>query len=401
MDSHEDRTEARVRAALAAELRRAEADLELSPLQVDLRPGDETSPADHIPRRRHRALAAGLLTAATAVIVVVAVGAGLLVGGVRNAVPAASPSNVPTIGVASPSAATPSATSSIPRYGDGIPRMFEGQPVVRWDEALARRQTATDDTPFLVGVWLDVPTGWFSCTAGQEPDPSALNSWISRGGCQFNYISADPGGQPMTLNGVATFRFSVENPATGPAIMRAHVHDSRASQCGSEQTLCDDMIVVDDILWTGDAATAPSPLSVADVIAAAGSIEPGTSLALPTMTSPTYDGGGGHLTDSIVLAPVDAAELPADMQIAGAYLMPSVEAMRRALPNVQPGAAGALLQSAYLSSANGWGPGYAYSVEYRWLVVDNVALSVRVASPPTDADEAWFASIVATLDTSR
>jgi hypothetical protein len=34
-------------------------------------------------------------------------------------------------------------------------------------------------------------------------------------------------------------------------------------------------------------------------------------------------------------------------------------------------------------------------------LVDNVAFSVRVASPPTDADEAWLTSIVAALDAHR
>lgn len=401
MNSHDDPTEGRVRAAFATELRRAETDLALSPLSGDVRTGDRPARVAPEPQRRHRALAAGLLAGATAVVVVATIGAGLLVAGLRNTVPRTSPSGVPTTDIASPSIASPVATSSIPRYSDGIPRTFEGQPVLRWADVLARRTMATDDTPFLVGVWLDIPTGVFSCPADHESDPSALNSWVSRGGCQFNYVSADAGGQPTTQNGVTTFRFYKGKLATGPAIMRVHVHDSRASQCGSEETVCDAMVVVDDILWTGDTATAPSPLSVADVVAAARSMEPGTSLAVPTMTSPNYDGGGGGLTDSVVLTPVDDTETPADMQIAGAYLMPSVAAMRRALPNVQPGAASALLQSAYISSASGSGPGYSFSVEYRWLVVDNVAFSVRMASPPTDADEAWLASIVAAMDARR
>lgn len=397
MSSHDDRTEARVRTAFEAELRRAESDLELSPLILGGRSGDHTSAASPKPRR-HRALTAGLLTAATAAVVIATIGAGLLVAGVRNTGPAASSSSVPTIDVASPSA-TPVATSSIPRFSDGIPRTFESEPVLRWADALAMRAAAKDATPFFVGVWLDVTHGLMSCPASRV-DPSAPYSWV-RSGCTGVTMSAEAGAVPDQLDNAATFRFTaVANLSTGPAILRVHLHDSRAAQCGYQQAICDDMVVVDYAVWTGDAATAPSPLSVADVIAAARSIEPSTSLEVPAMTSPTYDGGGG-LTDSVVLAPVDAAEMPGDMEIAGAYLMPSVEAMRRALPNVQPGAAGTLLQSAYLGSASGSGPGYAYFVAYRWLLVDNVAFSVRVASPPTDADEAWLTSIVAALDAHR
>ena len=85
------------------------------------------------------------------------------------------------------------------------------------------------------------------------------------------------------------------------------------------------------------------------------------------------------------------------MQIAGAYLMPTVTAMRRALPSVQPGSSGALLQSAWKGTESGSGPTYSFTVEERWLVVDNVAFSVHTASPPTASDRAWLASLEAAL----
>jgi hypothetical protein len=77
--------------------------------------------------------------------------------------------------------------------------------------------------------------------------------------------------------------------------------------------------------------------------------------------------------------------------------MPSDAAMRRALPDVHPGAAGAILPAANKYTSSGSGPGYSYTVDERWLVVDNVAFSVRTASPPTADDAAWLASIEAAL----
>jgi hypothetical protein len=361
MTSHDDRTEARVRAAFAAELNRAESDLELSPLRVGQR-SDSRSPADGLtPHGRHRALRAGALIATAVLIASVAVGAALLAGTLRNTANPVAPS---------PSAATPSATSSIPRYSDGIPEVWQGQPVLRWVGALARRTTAKDDTPFLVGVWLNMPTGAFHCPMDPGPDPSAPDSWISRGGCQFNYVSADAGGQPSTQNGVATFRFYNGQLATGPAIMRVHLHDPRAAQCGSQEPICDDMIVVDDILWKGDAATAPHPLSVAQVIAGTREASPTSGLVGP---SPSVWGCGADVVDGLLLCPPLDSGAPYTSPIAGAAVLPSSDAVARALPGANTGVEGALDPSAVERSEGGsFG-----SWDYRRLVVDNVVLVVR------------------------
>jgi hypothetical protein len=88
---------------------------------------------------------------------------------------------------------------------------------------------------------------------------------------------------------------------------------------------------------------------------------------------------------------------PPDVRISGVYLMPSVKAMSRALPGVEPGAAGAILPSALYVTSSSSGPGYSRVVEGRWLVVDNVAFDVMTASPPSAADEAWLVSLEAAL----
>ncbi len=381
MTTDDDRIEARVRAAFSTEIRRAEADLELSPLGVGPRSEAQPLGAGLEARRRGRLLRTGRMTVAVALVTCVAVGATLLVGQVRN--PA-----TPQAG--SPTAATPRATSSIPRYSDGIPTVWQGQPILRWSDALAKRLTATDATPFLVGVWLDVLNGPHGCPAGRV-DPSAPDSWATNS-CPDRWISPDEGGAPAELDGIATFHFTAWVLGTGPAILRVHVHDPNASQCGYQQAICGSMIVVENAVWTGDSFTDPRPFTVHDVIAAAAAVDPKTTLTLMDSTSPTYD---VRLPGAIALSPGNV--MPADMQVHGAYLMSSTQAMQRALPDVQPGAAGTVLPSAYRLGESGSGPDYSFSVADRWLVVDNVAFSVLTLPEPSAADRAWLASLEAAL----
>jgi hypothetical protein len=295
-------------------------------------------------------------------------------------------------------AATPPVSAAADRFGDGIPRTFQGQPVLRWSDALALGQTATDDTAFLVAVWLDVYRGPIFCPNIQV-DPSAPDSWVNST-CTGIEASADAGAQAVALNGVVTFRFAstadlTTDLTTGPAILRVHTHDPRSNQCGNQEAVCKAMMVVDAAVWTGDAGTDPQPFTVAYVIGAAAAMRPSTDLEIATTQDIGWD---MRLPGAIALsAPSPWLLTPADKQLVGAYLMPSDAAMRRALPDVHPGAAGAILPAANKYTSSGSGPGYSYTVDERWLVVDNVAFSVRTASPPTADDAAWLASIEAAL----
>jgi hypothetical protein len=389
MSSHDDRTEARVRAAFAAELRRAEADAELGLLRITSRSGGRSSPVSAELRRRHRALTAGLLTATAAGLVVVAIGVGLFGAGVRNAVPAASSSSVPTTVVSSPHAASPSATPSIPRYGDGIPMTWQGQPVLRWADALAMRTSATDDTPFLVGVWLDVNHGLMFCPS-MHGDPSAPDSWVNSV-CTGVAMSAEAGAGAAQLDAVATFHFaSIAELSTGPAILHVHVHDPRAGQCGYQQAICADMIVVDNAAWTGDATTDPHPLGVDQVMAAATRVSPASGLLQPSQSF----GCGAGAMDGLMLCPPVETGVPYASQIAGACVFPSSEALARALPKLTPGVDGALL-----SYAVAWTEGGSFGLwDYRWLVVDNVAILVRTAVvTPSQSDIQLLNQLQSTL----
>jgi hypothetical protein len=370
----DDRTEARVRAAFHVERLRAEADLQFAPL---------------LPRPRSRPRLFARL-AAVAVVTVIAVAAAGLIHDLRiqtATAPSGAPSpTVSQVPIPTSFQATPVPTPDMTgRYSDGIPRTLDGQPVLRWSDALAKRATATDDTSFLTGVWLNIGFGLRSCPNMQAPDPGSGDAWYWIGGCADDRIMADAGGAPTDLNGVATFRFYTGKLQTGPAILRVHLHDSRATQCGTVRTVCGDMIVVEDVLWTGDVYTDPRPFTVADAIAAARSVSPANSLSPLSNTNWGYD---APLPGAIALT--CGAIVTNDQTVRGADVFSSAEAMHRALPEVQEGAAGALLDSAKnLYGSNGlWG---------RWLVVDNVAFSVNVNIEPSGSDRAWLVSLEAGL----
>ena len=72
--------------------------------------------------------------------------------------------------------------------------------------------------------------------------------------------------------------------------------------------------------------------------------------------------------------------------------------MRRALPRVTPGAAGSLQPVAWHWSTNGRdGSGRTFSIAGRWLVVDNVAISVATLPTPSAADRVYIDRLVAAL----
>jgi hypothetical protein len=260
------------------------------------------------------------------------------------------------------------------------------------------RTTVKDDTPFLVGVWLNVDMGFnFGCP--NEPvDPSAPNSWALNTCYGWPYgISADAGG-PYELGNEVTFHFLQGDVSTGPAILRVHVHDPRATLCGNQKAVCDSMIVVESAVWTGDSYTDPKPFTVADAIAAAGAVSPDTLL---TLLDASNRGEDGDVILPGAIALTCGAVANSEMTVRGVYLMPSSEAMARALPDVQPGVAGTWLPAAYRLFEGGSGPGYSFAVDDRWLVVDNVAFSVEVMPVPSAADKAWLASLVAALEARR
>lgn len=334
---------------------------------------------------------------------------GLLVGGCVAAASSAEPSasSAPTT-AASPSkmtSPTPSPSPATARYPDGIPSSFDGQPVLRGEAVLAKARAMTTADPFLVGAWLDVYAGPRSCPIDTRSLPP--DSWLHA--CQPTIRASDEAGaEPSALvaafapSPTATFRFAT-GLHSGPAILRVHVHDPRASQCGPDEATCDAMMVVETAVWSGDAATEPRPISVEAARTAVLGAVPGLSLRLlggSDMRS------GPELSDAATLQqPIPGPDPnptwpPAsqDGRITSVNVLPSVAAMTRALPKVTPGITGALQHTAVFSGQGWSGPGEGGSwYDERWLVVENVAVSILTLPTPSTADRALLARLADAL----
>jgi hypothetical protein len=290
------------------------------------------------------------------------------------------------------------------RYPDGIPSSFDGQPVLRGAAVLAKAKRMTTADTFLVGTWLDVYTGPRSCPI--EPRSLPPDSWLHA--CQPAIQASDEAGaEPSVLltsstaTPTATFWFAT-GLHSGAAIVRVHVHDPRAAQCGPDEATCAGMMVVESAVWTGDSTTEPRPLSVASAQAAVEGAVPGLSLHL--LGEGDMRSGPGLADAHTLQQPLPAQPTPTwpppsqDGTITSVNILPSVGAVGRALPKVTSGLDGALLPSAVFSGQGWSGPGGSAWYDERWLVVENVAVSVLTLPTPSTADRALIARLVDALE---
>lgn len=171
---------------------------------------------------------------------------------------------------AAPTTAAPSPSSDVGRYPSGIPTTFDGQQVFLGFGAVLHARTTTNATPFLVGGWFG--DGSMSvCTGGVGRDPSPLLS-----GCATVVGGDSPFGGAYLWPGPQGQLYWDDQHLSnnqGPAIVQVHTHDSRAAACRPDsQAECQAVLVVDHVLWSGDAWTRAVPLSVSDAIRRLGSV---------------------------------------------------------------------------------------------------------------------------------
>jgi hypothetical protein len=207
-----------------------------------------------------------VLQAGVVALVVVLVAAGILVPTLFRPNTIALPS-----GTGSPrttATASPSATPDPTRYGDGIPRTWQGQPVLRGEAALKAAKASTDATPFLVAFWagIEVPRG---CAAL----PVGANAHFGCGG--MDNVGDQPGFTRSDLGNALSVDTSKAAP--GPVIARVHTHDPALEGCTPAYVVvaCRAVMVGEAIVWSGDEVTAPHPATVAQAALAFGtSAEP-------------------------------------------------------------------------------------------------------------------------------
>lgn len=148
------------------------------------------------------------------------------------------------------------------RHPSGIPLTFDGEPVLVGLAAVVHAQATTDATPFLVGGWFNDASA-FTCSGGIGRDPSPLLSGCATG---VGGVSPSVGSSSMGRSHVFWDGHALPS-GRGPAIVRVHTHDARTADCRADSTAqCTGVLVVEEVLWTGDARTETSPLSVVEAV---------------------------------------------------------------------------------------------------------------------------------------
>lgn len=299
-----------------------------------------------------------------------------------------------------PSSSSPSPTTeptttgtsgpSIDRYADGIPKAVDGEHVLRGAAALARAAATTDRTPFLVGGWVTYVPGPRFCPAQTQ---GKNVPWSHD--CIQAAFSDVAGALEPKLTAAVTFHFVLATLAGGggPVVARVAVHDPHAASCGTAAAVCDGMMVVQQVVWTGDDATAPRPISLAAATRALAKVQRETTLMPLGPTAPIRDCGWAFPAALVELVQVTDGVAPRATII---ELEPSTAARRRAIPQ-RDGAAAAFRASVLVCASMAGAAGTSRQTDYRWLVVDNVAVMVRVNAGGSTADRAFVSRLSAAL----
>ena len=271
------------------------------------------------------------------------------------------------------------------RYPDGLPMWMGGSFVHRGTEAIDFARGRMDASAFLV-------TGWATYFGPPVSCPLFMDGSSWERDCRRVRLS-DVAGIADEMTEAVTFRDLLAAPSPfppllGPVVVAAHARDLRAGECVPDPTVCAAMMVVERVVWSGDSATDPAPIS-GDAVAAA------LLEAQDTMAAPFGPGSQISLCRLPGLA-VYALTVPDDVapRVTCANVAPSTEAIRRAVDQA-PGVVATLRPKAVVMESRSWLRGdLTAHVTYRWLVVENVALMVRTHAKPTAGDRAFLEQLV-------
>ncbi len=313
-------------------------------------------------------------------------------GGVSaTSTPTAAPSGasvaapVPSVGMSASSDGPDMITD---RYADGLPRSIDGSPVLRGPAALTQAWAATDDALFLVGGWVTYLPGPRACPFRAAGDTSWLHDCVSAG------LSDVAGADDPALTAAVTFRFVLGRLSSGPVVAKVEVHDPRAATCGSATAACDRLMVVEGLVWTGDSATEPRPLSAEAVRGVLQTIDPTTQFAPFGPDSMLVDCGQGLSAARLYLVTGEPDSVPA---VSLVEVLPTPPARARALA-LATGPAAALGSAALACTDWSQTPTSSMTTEYRWLAVQNVVVLVRTHHRPTSADRAVLEQLTTGLE---
>jgi hypothetical protein len=280
---------------------------------------------------------------------------------------------------------SPGSSALADRYDDGIPRTFDGQPVLRGQAAIDAANASTDASSFLVGFWAGKEQQVRSCKAmGLDDNVEYL--------CGSMLNVGDQPGIRSTALGMA---LRVDTDAVAPALViaRVHTHDPALMNCPASYAAgCIHTMVGEAIVWHGDATTAPGPTTVAQAAAAFGVPAtpvtglcegqfPGvTVLQYPSPDTPGLQGPEGVI--AVFPSPAALAAVAPDAAAHGESDVPSTYGQTCEGSGTDP------LR----------GPG-AFSFKFRWLARGNVLVAVRYDTSVGPENDVIVAQVLAKLAT--
>jgi hypothetical protein len=290
---------------------------------------------------------------------------------------------------ASPNVGPTGVTAVADRYPDGLPKTISEAPVLRGQAAQAFAAEEATETSFLIGGWVTHLGGMQMCPIILPGDDKRWDKDCVRPGFADVAGATDP-----ALSAAVTFRYVLDGLKSGAVVAQVTVHDPRAVECAQARAVCDAMLVAKQIVWRGDDATAPNPLTPDDIAAALVAAQGSTDMAAFGPGSMLKDCGENLPAASVFTVDSAVERTPGAMLV---NMEPSLDAMHRALPGLW-GAAGALQPNAVSCDTTTNVNGVISHFDHRWLVVRNAALLVRMNEPPTVADRAFLSLLEGLLE---
>jgi len=277
----------------------------------------------------------------------------------------------------------PSASANAPRYDDGIPRTWEGQPVLRGQAAIDAANGSSDESSFLVGFWAGIE-GPHGCVALRQEDNASYM-------CGFMQVGDQPGVASSALG--KALRVDTSEVAPGPVIARVHTHDPSMMTCPASYAAgCVHTMVGEAVVWHGDAETNPRPTTVADAAAAFGvSSEPVAGMSegqfpgVAVLQYPSPDTPGLAGAEGVIAVFPSAAALAAAAPDAAAHGESDV-----------PPAGSQIGEGGGTDPLRG--PG-AFSFKVHWLARGNVLVAVRYDTSVGPSNDVMVAQMRAKLAT--
>jgi hypothetical protein len=141
--------------------------------------------------------------------------------------------------------------ATVPLDADGIPRELDGDAVLRGYDIAVKVAAAGDDAPFLVGGWATGPMPWL-CPAS-TPTANSTSLLLCSLGTAIQLMDGPDHADGMLVMSIDQGPL----PAPGAVVLRVHVHDALAASCPeTNRTLCEQMLVLDGVVWTQPSAPA-------------------------------------------------------------------------------------------------------------------------------------------------